>query len=709
MILLIARGRGNLSDLADYTKFKLKNGDELNELLQNKDNLFIIGCNKCFKEFTAVDETECYDFTKIAYSLGKTVVGCTIVDFLCNETLTRKKLVSLIPSASENIFVTACGLGIQTVAAISELPVYAACDSLSSDGRHGLSLPGFADGPAPAVLNPFSADQATLSQIAVPPYVFPQTTSGKLCGACGQCYLNLTGGICPVVDCAKSLVNGQCGGSKAGKCETDKNKNCAWGQIYEKLDAQNRASMLAAQPVQLRDYSKNNHKFVNNYVKSIREKRLNGYYGGIHPTECKEFSEHLPLIKFPLPGTVVIPLSQHAGAHAKPIVSVGDNVKTGQKIGEAGGFISGNIHASVSGSVSAIEPRRHPNTGLDVLSVVIDSDGIDQTHESVKPNECWEILTPDEITAIIQEKGIVGMGGAGFPASVKLKSPKPIDTVLLNGCECEPFLTADHRVMLEYPDEVISGLRILLKVTGALSGIIVIEDNKPGAIELIQSKTSEIPGIHVLAVKTKYPQGAEKMLIKRALGRSVPSGGLPLDAGVIVSNVSTAKAISDAVIRGLPLTERVVTVTGKKIKQPANYLVRIGTSVKEIIDHCGGLTDGETTVKLGGPMMGFELNDLNVPVIKGTNGIIAIDKVVSEPSPCIRCGRCVDVCPMELLPLYYPQYAAKSDWEGMNEKAVRDCIECGCCDFICSSRIPIRESIKLGKRAIAAAAAQAKV
>ena len=653
-----------MGDLADYTKFRLKDKDELIPLLENKDGLFVVACNKCFKEFTAEDEPECYELTKLAFGQGKTITGCMITDFVCNKELTAKRLKTGTPEGTENIIVIACGLGIQTVAGITDLPVFAASNSISYKGRHGMAL------------------------------------TNRACEACGQCYLNLTGGVCPIVDCSKSLLGGQCGGSKNGKCEVDKDKDCAWEVIFRRLEKRNKTSILTDQPVQLRDYSKINHKFINGYVRSIREKRLDGYYGGLHPSENKEFSEHLPLKLFPLPKTVVIPLSQHAGAPSEPLVKVGDLVKTGQKIGEAGGFISAAVHASISGTVTAVEPHRHPNTGLGVLSVVIESDNKDELHETVAPCADPEGLSGEEIAALIREKGIVGMGGAGFPTSVKLKSPKPIDTVLLNGCECEPLLTADHRVMLEYADEVIFGLKILLKATGALSGIIVIEDNKTDAIEYMRSKTEGISGIEVLSVKTKYPQGAEKMLIKRALGRTVPSGALPLDVGVIVSNVSTVKAVSDALQKGFPLIERAVTVTGDKIKNPGNYMVRIGTSVKEIIDFCGGLTDNDVTIKLGGPMMGFEITDPDVPVIKGTNGIIAVSPVRSEPSPCIRCGRCVDVCPMELLPLYYPQYAARSDWESMKEKSVRDCMECGCCDFICSSKIPIREAIKIGKKAI---------
>jgi electron transport complex protein RnfC len=649
--------------LENYTKYKLKEREELESLLAGTNKLFVIACNKCFKEFETIDEPDGDEFVKIAEEAGKTVTGIAKVDFLCNKTQTEKKLRDMIPEGTEQVVVVSCGLGVQTVADLAGMPTYAAADSLNYTGHHGMAL------------------------------------TKKSCDACAQCYLNVTGGVCPIVDCSKSLVNGQCGGSKNGKCEVDSNKDCAWEKIYKRLEKQGRLSEFLDQPVQVRDYSKVNFKFVNDYVKSIRENRLDGYYGGIHPSERKEFTEHLPLVPFPDPEEVVIPLSMHAGAPANPIVEVGDTVKVGQKIGEAAGFISAPVHSSVSGTVVAIEEHGHATRGK-CLSVVIRSDGKNTLHESVKPNKPLEDLTPDEIVEIVREAGIVGMGGAGFPTSVKLKPAKPVDTILLNGCECEPLLTADHRVLLEYADDVIYGLKAIIKTVGAQKGLIVIEDNKPDAIELLKAKTEGIDNIDVVVAKTKYPQGAEKMLIKRVMGRQVPSGGLPADVGCVVSNISTTKAISDAIQKGMPLVERVTTVTGEKLKKPGNYIVKIGTSTKALIDYCGGLEDGEVTIKAGGPMMGFVLNDIDVPIMKGSNGIIAVDTDHTVEQPCIKCGRCADVCPMELSPLYFAKYADAEDWLAMKEKNVMDCVECRCCEYICSSKIPLVTKIKAGKNAI---------
>ena len=650
--------------MENYTKYKLKKTDELESLLADKDNLFVIACNKCFKEFETVDEPDCGEFEKLAAGLGKTITGSAEVDFLCNKHHTEQKLPDMIPEGTENVIVISCGLGIQTVADLAGKPVYAASNSLNYTGHHGMAL------------------------------------TKKSCDACAQCYLNITGGICPIVDCSKSLVNGQCGGAKDGKCEVDGNKDCAWEKIYRRLEKQGRLEEFLNQPIQIRDYSKTNFKVINDYVKSIREERLAGYSGGVHPSERKEYSEHIALERFPEPKTLVISMSQHLGAPANPIVQVGDTVKVGQKIGEAAGFISAPVHSSVSGTVIAVEPRMHATRGSEVMAVVIESDGKDTLHESVKPNKDLDSLTPDEIIDIVREAGIVGMGGAGFPTCVKLKPAKPVDTILLNGCECEPLLTADHRVLLEFADDIIYGLKAILKTTGAEKGLIVIEDNKPDAIELMQAKVADIDNIEVVVAKTKYPQGAEKTLIKRVMGRQVPRGGLPADVGVIVDNISTVKAISDAIQTGMPLIERVATVTGEKIKNPGNYIYKIGTSVKEMIDYCGGTTDDDVLIKMGGPMMGFELSDLNVPMMKGSNGIIAIDTDQTAEQPCIKCGRCVDVCPMDLSPLYFSKYADEENWQGMKDMNVMDCVECRCCQYICSSKIPLVAKIKAGKNAV---------
>ena len=399
--------------LENYTKYKLKSADELASLLADKDNLFVIACNKCFKEFETVDEPDCDEFLKFAAEQGKTVTGSAKVDFVCNKVQTEKKLQDMIPEGTDHVVVISCGLGIQTVADLTGKSVVAASNTLNYTGHHGMAL------------------------------------TKKSCDACAQCYLNITGGICPIVDCSKSLVNGQCGGAKNGKCEVSPDKDCAWEKINQKLEKLGRTEEFRNQPVQLRDYSKVNFNTTKEYVDAVRDERCAGYYGGVHPSEHKEYSEHIALKKFPDPQTVVIQMSQHLGAPANPVVQVGYKVKVGQVIGEAAGFISAPVHSSVSGTVVAVEPRLHATRGCEMTAVVIESDGLNTLHESVQPNKPLEELTPDEIIEIIKNAGIVGMGGAGFPTCVKLKPAKPVDTILLNGCECEPMLTADHREILE--------------------------------------------------------------------------------------------------------------------------------------------------------------------------------------------------------------------------------------------------------------------
>lgn len=645
--------------MENYTKYALKDEGELRQVLSKVDRLFVISCNKCFREFEPGCNGELDTFLKIA--ADKTVTGVLHIDFLCNKVQTRKTLQEQIPAGTECVFVIGCGLGIQTVAELVDLPVYAATNSLNYTGHHGMAL------------------------------------TDKACGACAQCYLNITGGICPVVDCSKGLLNGQCGGAKNGKCEVSPDKDCAWEKIQQRLQQQGRLEELAAQSVQLRDYSKINYKVIQQYVQAIRAQRFAGYYGGIHPIEGKEPTEALPLQVFPVPEIAVIPMSMHLGAPANVTVSVGDHVNVGQKIGEATGFISAPVHSSVSGTVIAIEDRPHASRGS-CPAVVIASDGKDTLDPSIYPNKPLDELTADEIIEIVKEAGIVGMGGAGFPTYVKLKPNKPIEAVLLNGCECEPMLTADHRVMLEFADDILYGLQAMMKALNAPRGVIVIEDNKPDAIALMEEKIAGLSGIEVCVAQTKYPQGGEKMLIKRVLGRQVPSGGLPADVGAVVSNVSTVKAISDALRTGMPLISRATTVTGPHIPHPNNFLVRIGTSAADLVAACGGIQGEDVTVKAGGPMMGFIQSTLDTPIMKGSNGIIAVDTVHTEPSACIQCGRCVDVCPMELKPLYFAKLVG--DAAALKEKNIMDCLECRCCESICSSKIPLVTLIKAGKTAV---------
>ena len=650
--------------MENYTKYQLKAYDELADLLENRNNLFVIACNKCFKEFETTNEPDCDQFLKLAEGLDKTVTGVAKADFLCNKYKAVKALPDMIPEGTEHVVVISCGLGVQTVADVTGKSVIAAANSLNYTGHHGMAL------------------------------------TKKACDACAQCYLNMTGGICPIVDCSKSLINGQCGGAKDGKCEVSPDKDCAWQKIQERLEKQGRLEELKAQPVQIRDYSKVNFKVINDYVKSIRSKALEGWYGGIHPVEGKEPTEAKALVRFPAPKVAVFPLSMHLGAPANPIVNVGDYVKVGQKIGEAAGFISAPIHSSISGTVIAIEDRPHASRGM-CPSIVVENDFKDAIAESVKPaGKSLEELTPAEIIEIVKEAGIVGMGGAGFPTYVKLNPGKPIDAVLVNACECEPMLTADHRMLLEFADDIIFGLQAEMKTVAAPKGIIVIEENKPDAIALLREKTADIEGIEVLEVATQYPQGGEKMLIKRAMGRSVPSGKLPADVGACVSNVSTVKAIADAIKTGMPLVERITTVTGKYIPNPGNFIVKIGTSAAELVAACGGISAEDVLVKAGGPMMGFPQTTLDTPIMKGSNGIIAIDNDTTEPNECIKCGRCVDVCPMELKPLHYFKLVGAQDWQGCKDMNIMDCMECRCCEFICSSKLPLVTMIKMGKNGV---------
>ena len=429
------------------------------------------------------------------------------------------------------------------------------------------------------------------------------------------------------------------------------------------------------------------------------------FKGGASVPGFKELTEKKPIEKAIEPEFVKIPLHQHIGAPCEALVEVGDYVKVGQKIGGSDAFVSAYVYSSVSGTVKEITREATPNS-INVRCVIIESDKLNTMHESVKPNKYLEDLSSKDIVNIIREAGVVGLGGAGFPTHVKLSPPedKKIDTVILNGAECEPYLTGDHRLMVEETDKIIFGLRAVMKSVDVDNGIIGIEKNKPDAIEALHKAAKPFSNIKVVPLEVKYPQGDEKRLIDATLGREVPSGGLPMDVGTVVVNVSTSRAICEAILEGKPLYERVVTVTGNGIKNPKNLLVKIGTPFSEIIDQCGGYTeDSPGKVIMGGPMMGVSQYNLDVPSIKTTGGILVLTKEEVKPekvNQCIKCGKCLDVCPVKLQPLYISSHCLKGNYERAEEYRALDCVECGSCSYICPAKRPLVESIRVAKREI---------
>ncbi|MCK8826185.1 electron transport complex subunit RsxC [Natroniella acetigena] len=422
------------------------------------------------------------------------------------------------------------------------------------------------------------------------------------------------------------------------------------------------------------------------------------FQGGVHLPYNKELAKGKPITEVSLPQEIVIPLSQHIGAPCEPLVEVGDKVKAGQKIGDSSQFVSAPVHASLAGTVEAIEPR--PTSSGKVESIVIK---VEQNQEGISYQQKRDVtkVNKGEIIKAVKEAGIVGMGGASFPTSVKLSPPedKPIDTILINGCECEPYLTCDHRMMLEQGEELIAGVKLLLKVVGAKKCCIGIEDNKPDAINHLK-KLADDSRIEVQAVPTEYPQGSEKQLIKTAFDKEVPSGALPFEVGVLVQNIGTAIAVYEAVAYDKPLMERVVTVTGQNIKNPANLLVKVGTSVRHLIKECGGFIENETKVVLGGPMTGTALSNLSAPITKGGNGVIALPSRMVKGSgdlPCMRCGSCVEKCPMQLYPNKLSILVEENDYNQVENLGPLDCVECGICSYVCPSKRPVVQQIKKAK------------
>jgi electron transport complex protein RnfC len=428
------------------------------------------------------------------------------------------------------------------------------------------------------------------------------------------------------------------------------------------------------------------------------------FHGGIHPPDRKAATSGVPIERAPLPERLTVPMSQHLGAPCVPLVAKGDRVVRGQVIGDIDAMISAPVHAPAAGEVVAIVSALTP-AGIRATSVVIVPDP-EQDRDAFVPIVPENGGTGD----IARAAGLVGLGGAAFPAAVKLVPARhtPVDTVILNGCECEPFLTCDHRVMLELPQRVIAGARIIAQAVGASRTVVAVEDNKPDAIEVLRAAATD--GIEVLGVRTHYPQGAEKQLIFAVTGRVVQGGKLPATAGCLVHNVQTAVALADAVETHLPVIERVVTVSGA-VRRPGNYRVAIGTPVSALMELAGGLSPDAVRVIAGGPMTGQPLGDLEVPVVKGLSGVVALTAaeaaaIVETDQPCIRCGRCVDACPMLLHPYAIANYADRRNWDGCERFFALDCIECGCCSYVCPTRRPLLQLVRTGKGALMAKGAR---
>ena len=431
--------------------------------------------------------------------------------------------------------------------------------------------------------------------------------------------------------------------------------------------------------------------------------------GGVHPEENK-LSHDIATVAAPLPKQAVFPLSQHIGAPAKAVVAKGDKVKVGTLIAEAGGFVSAPVYSSVSGTVAKIDTIIDA-TGYQKPVIIINVEG-DEWEESIDRSDKLETLadhpelTPEEIVERIKTAGVTGMGGAGFPTFIKLCPPPgaKAECVIINAVECEPYITAGFRLMMEHADEILVGLELLMKAAKVDKGYIGIETNKPEAIALLTEKTANDPRIEVVPLKQRYPQGGEKQLVDAVIRRQVPAPpAIPVNVGAIVQNVGTAYAVYEAVMKNKPLFERYTTVTGKLLAHPGNFLVRMGTPMRVLIDLCGGMPEGDNKVLAGGPMMGKALMNIDVPVCKGTNSVTILsgdDAVRKEPDPCIRCAKCVGACPMGLEPYLLATASAKHMWDKVEQEDIVSCIECGSCQFTCPSHRPILDNIRLGKSTV---------
>lgn len=425
---------------------------------------------------------------------------------------------------------------------------------------------------------------------------------------------------------------------------------------------------------------------------------------GVHPPERKELTAAVPVRRMPFPREVVLPLRQHAGKPAVPLVTRGDRVERGDKIAAADGYMSVPMHASAAGVVTGIDWCPHPDGSMvEAVHIAVERHSAQMPRPRMVPE--WASLEGDDVARAVQEAGVVGLGGAAFPAHVKMAPPKDtkVETLILNGAECEPYLTTDHRIIVEYPERVHFGARIMMRALGVERAVIGVEANKPDAIEALRATIPADLDITVESLTVKYPQGAEKMLIHSVTGREVPSGKLPVHVGAVVQNVGTVAAIAEVFETGLPLIERIVTVTGRGVTRPSNLIVPVGTRLRDVLEFCGGMNDQAAEIVFGGPMMGMVQADLDTPLTKGTTGIVVLtheETAARETLPCIRCGRCVDACPVFLMPQQLGALAQLGRYEEMQQWNLADCMLCGSCSYVCPSGIPLSQMFALSKSAL---------
>ena len=434
-------------------------------------------------------------------------------------------------------------------------------------------------------------------------------------------------------------------------------------------------------------------------------KGLLSFKHGVHPPENKDITSGIASKRFPFPKEVILPLSQHIGTPAKALVQPGDRVERGDVIAEAAGFISSAVHATASGTVKSIELWPHPNGNMaPSIRIDVDPNSSQMRRSRIVPR--WQDVKDEDLSKEIAKAGIVGLGGAAFPSHVKLCPPKdqPVELLLINGCECEPYLTSDHRVMLEQPDKVYTGIRIALKALGITRAVIGIEANKPDAIEMMRKTKPDDLDVTIQPLQVKYPQGAEKMLIKAVMGKEVPSGALPSAIGAMVQNVATAANVAAVFETGHPLIERIITVSGKGIRKPGNWKIPFGTKLRDVIEHCGGLTEDAAEIVFGGPMMGQGQANLDVPILKANGGILVLSKDECKRQdimPCIRCGKCLDACPVFLNPQLMGMLAKAEHYEELEAEAnLKDCMLCGSCSFVCPSNIPLSQLFAMARTQI---------